>query len=71
LPPIAIIPGSRGIPIAEVEVAEDELELFRQRLQDIENTFSGFNGLVARFDTNMKHGEAKPEQPRELVGMSA
>jgi hypothetical protein len=31
LPPIAIVPGSRGIPIAEVEVAEDELELFRQR----------------------------------------
>ena len=31
LPPIAIVPGSRGVPIAEVEVEEDELELFRQR----------------------------------------
>lgn len=31
LPPITIIPGDFGTPIAEVEVAEDELELFRQR----------------------------------------
>ena len=31
LPSIAIIPGSHGIAIAEVEVADDELELFRQR----------------------------------------
>ena len=31
LPPIAIVPGSRGIPVADVEVEEDELELFRQR----------------------------------------
>jgi hypothetical protein len=31
LPPIVIVPGSFGIPVADVEVAEDELELFRQR----------------------------------------
>ncbi len=31
LPPVAIVPGSCGVPIADVEVEEDELELFRQR----------------------------------------
>lgn len=31
LPPIAIAPGTQGIPLAAVEVAEDELEIFRQR----------------------------------------
>lgn len=31
LPPIIIKPGDFGVPIADVEVAEDELELFRQR----------------------------------------
>lgn len=31
LPPIAIVPGTFGTPIAEVEVQADELELFRQR----------------------------------------
>ena len=31
LPPINIVPSRFGMPIAEVEVADDELELFRQR----------------------------------------
>ena len=31
LPPIVVLPGTRGIPLADVEVEEDELELFRQR----------------------------------------
>jgi len=31
LPPIAIVPGVFGTPIADVEVQADELELFRQR----------------------------------------
>ncbi len=31
LPPIVIVPGTFGTPIAEVEVQADELELFRQR----------------------------------------
>jgi hypothetical protein len=31
LPPSIITPGNFGTPIADVEVAEDELELFRQR----------------------------------------
>ena len=51
--------------------AKDEAErvsLFRQRLQDIEDTFEGFNGLVAGFDENMKRGERVPEQARELAG---
>ncbi len=31
LPPIIIRPGEFGTPVTDVEVAEDELELFRQR----------------------------------------
>lgn len=32
LPPIEVMPGSFGAPIAEVEIQYDELELLRQRL---------------------------------------
>ena len=32
LPPIIVMPGTFGTPIAEVEVQYDELELLRQRL---------------------------------------
>ena len=46
---------------------EERISLFRQRLQDIENTFPGFNGLVASFDENMKRGEHAPKHPRELA----
>ncbi len=31
LPPILVVPGASGTAIADVEVAEDELELLRQR----------------------------------------
>ena len=31
LPPIVVAAGANGIPIADVEVQADELELFRQR----------------------------------------
>jgi len=31
LPPIVIVAGAGGIPISDVEVQADELELFRQR----------------------------------------
>ena len=31
LPPIVIVAGAEGTPIADVEVQADELELFRQR----------------------------------------
>lgn len=31
LPPIIVAPGTQGTPLAGVEVAEDEPELFRQR----------------------------------------
>jgi len=32
LPPIVVMPGSLGTPIADVEIQYDELELLRQRL---------------------------------------
>ena len=45
----------------------ERVSLFRQRLQDIEDTFQGFNGLAASFDENMKRGESVPKQTRELA----
>lgn len=63
-----------GFVLMDHYPAENEAErisLFRQRLQDIEDTFEGFDCLVASFDENMKRGEAKFEQPRELAAASA
>ena len=62
-----------GFVLMDHYPAEDQAErisLFRQRLQDIEDTFQGFNGLVASFDANMKRGESVPEQSRELATAS-
>ena len=50
---------------------EERIAHFQQRLQDIEETFSGFSGFVARFDQNMDRGEVKSEQSRELAAASA
>ncbi len=49
---------------------EERIIEFRQRLQDVEDTFSGFNGLVARFDENMKRGEMNSEPARELAAVN-
>jgi len=49
----------------------ERVSLFRQRLQDIEDTFEGFSGLVAGFDENMKRGERVSETPRELASIGA
>ncbi len=46
---------------------EETHVLFRRHLQGIEETFDGFKGLTHTFDENMKCGEARPEQPRELA----
>ena len=54
-----------------VKNENERVSLFRQRLQDIEDTFSGFNGLVAGFDENMKRGEFESEQLQELAAASA
>ena len=54
-----------SVPVGHFPAAteEERIALFRQRLQDIEDTFLGFEGLVASFDQNMKR-----EQPqRELM----
>ena len=62
-----------GFVLMDHHPAKNEAErisLFRQRLQDIEDTFQGFSGLVASFDENMKRGEHVPEQTRELVAAS-
>ena len=62
-----------GFVLMDHYPAEDEAErisLFRQRLQDIEDTFEGFEYLVASFDENMKRGESVPEQVRELAAAS-
>lgn len=62
-----------GFVLMDHHPAENEAErvsLFRQRLQDIEDTFQGFNGLVAGFDANMKRGESVPEHGRELATAS-
>jgi hypothetical protein len=49
-------------------VSETErIVLFRRRLQDIEDTFQGFNGLVESFDDNMKSSESIPDRSRELA----
>ncbi len=40
---------------------EERVALFRQRLQDIEDTFDGFNGLVAGFDQDMRRGQPARE----------
>ncbi len=53
-----------------VENEADRVSQFRQRLQDIEDTFQGFTGLVAGFDENMKRGESAPRQARELAAAS-
>ncbi len=49
---------------------EETHVLFRRHLQGIEETFDGFKGLTHAFDENMKCGEARPEQPRELAAAS-
>lgn len=54
-----------------VKPGEDRVGLFRRRLQDIEDTFQGFDGLVASFDENMKRGEAAQGQGRELAAAGA
>ena len=51
-------------------VAEDQIVDFRLRLKDIEDNFAGFEYLVAKFDQNMKRGEVKSEQSRELAAAS-
>ena len=51
-------------------VAEDQIIDFRLRLKDIEDNFAGFEYLVAKFDQNMKRGEVKSEQSRELAAAS-
>ena len=53
-----------------LEPGESRVTLFRQRLQDIEDTFQGFNGLVASFDQNMNKPEGKAAA-RELEMVSA
>lgn len=53
-----------------VEPGQNRVSLFRQRLQDIEDTFQGFNGLVASFDENMNKPEEKAAV-RELEMVSA
>ncbi len=50
---------------------EETPVLFRRHLQGIEDAFEGFDCLVASFDENMKRGEAKSEQSRELATTSA
>ena len=54
-----------------IEAEEDQVALFHRRLQDIEDTFQGFDGLVAGFDENMKRIGAPQEQTRELAGANA
>jgi hypothetical protein len=50
---------------------EETPVLFRRHLQGIEETFDGFKGVTRTFDENMKRGEAKSEQARELTAASA
>ena len=54
-----------------MEPGEDRVTLFRRRLQDIEDTFDGFSGLVAAFDENMNRGETTQEKGRELAAANA
>ena len=43
------------------EGGEDLASLFRRHLQGIEDTFDGFNGLVAGFDQDMRRGQPSRE----------
>ena len=58
-------------PDGNHRATDDQIAQFRQRLQDIEDHFAGFEFLVAKFDQNMKRGETKSEPLRELVAASA
>ena len=53
-------------------VTEDQVADFRLRLQDIEENFTGFEFLVAKFVRNMMAAETKTiEAKRELAAVHA